>query len=344
MSEGPELVVGLVGAIGTDFDSVSQSLQRHLASVGYDSSEIRVSRLLHDIEGYQSLSAIHDKEMYYDEHMNAGNDFCARLEQADAMAMLAMLQLRSLREERNIEDGIDASEPRPRQAFIVNSLKRKEEITALRRAYGEGFILLGAYAARDRRLDTLAARIAKSQNRETSECRHVAERLIARDEAEHQNFGQDVSHSFFRADAFIDATDRAHADEAIQLFVEVVFGHPFATPTREELGMQYAFSAALRSADLSRQVGAAIMTHDGQLLAVGTNDVPKAGGGMYWPGAYDYRDFRYAETDEPNAEMKRVILADLLGRLRDENLLLKASNSTTPRLRISVANSKTVGS
>lgn len=85
--------------------------------------------------------------------------------------------------------------------------------------------------------------------------------------------------------------------------------------------MQHAFSSALRSADLSRQVGAAICTEDGQLLAVGTNDVPKAGGGTYWPGEYDYRDFRFADTDEPNAEMKRVILADLLGRLSNEKLL-----------------------
>lgn len=314
-------MIGLVGAIGTDLASVSESLQRHLCGVGYSSSEIRVSALLHDIETYAHLAAIQDKEAYYDQHMTAGNDLCRCLGRSDAMALLAVLQLRSWREERNAAEGIDPSEPRPRHTFIINSLKRKDEITALRRVYGDGFILLGAYAARDRRLDTLATRIARSQNKEAHECRHNAERLIARDEAERTDFGQDVSHTFFRADAFIDATERPHAEDALRRFVEVVFGHPFATPTREELGMQHAFSAALRSADLSRQVGAAITTDDGQLLAVGTNDVPKAGGGIYWPGPYDYRDFRFAETDEPNAEMKRVILADLLKRLSDEKLL-----------------------
>lgn len=321
MSEGPELVIGIVGAIGTDLAAVSESLQRHLGSVGYFSSEIRVSALLHDIETYAPLAAIQDKEVYYEEHMNAGNDLCRRLVRSDAMALLSVLQLRSWREERNHAQTIDPSEPRSRHAFIINSLKRKEEITSLRRVYGDGFILLGAYAARARRLETLAARIARSQNKEVHECRHIAERLISRDEAERADFGQDVSHTFFRADAFIDATERSHADDAVRRFIEVVFGHPFATPTREEIGMQHAFSAALRSADLSRQVGAAITTNDGQLLAVGTNDVPKAGGGIYWPGPYDYRDFRFAETDEPNAEMKRVILADLLGRLRDQKLL-----------------------
>jgi cytidine deaminase len=321
MNQGPELVIGLVGAIGTDLASVSESLQRHLTSVAYSSSEIRVSALLHDMEPHASLSDIQDKEQYYDAHMSAGNDLCRGLGRSDAMALLAVLQLRSWREERNAAEGIELLEPRPRHAFIVNSLKRKDEITALRGAYGDGFILLGAYAARDRRLETLATRIARSQNKEAHECRHIAERLIARDEAERAEFGQDVSHTFFRADAFIDATERPDADDAIRRFVEVIFGHPFATPTREELGMHHAFSAALRSADLSRQVGAAITTEDGQLLAVGTNDVPKAGGGIYWPGPYDYRDFRFAEIDEPNAEMKRVILADLLSRLSDEKLL-----------------------
>jgi cytidine deaminase len=321
VSEGPELVVGLVGAIGTDLASVAESLKRHLGGVGYSSSEIRVSALLHDIETYAHLAAIQDQESYYDEHMNAGNALCTRLERSDAMALLAVLQLRTAREERNAVDGLEPAAPLRRHAFIINSLKRKDEITALRRVYGDGFILLGAYAARDRRLETLAARIARSKNKEAHECRHIAERLIARDEAERADFGQDVSHTYFRAEAFVDATERPDVDDALRRFVEVVFGHPFATPTREELGMQHAFSAALRSADLSRQVGAAITTDDGQLLSVGTNDVPKAGGGIYWPGPYDYRDFRYADTDEPNAEMKRVILADLLGRLRDEKLL-----------------------
>jgi hypothetical protein len=47
MSDGPELVIGLVGAIGTDLAYVSESLERHLKAVGYSSSEIRVSHLLH---------------------------------------------------------------------------------------------------------------------------------------------------------------------------------------------------------------------------------------------------------------------------------------------------------
>jgi deoxycytidylate deaminase len=42
-----------------------------------------------------------------------------------------------------------------------------------------------------------------------------------------------------------------------------------------------AYSASLRSACLSRQVGAAITAKSGEVIATGCNDVPKAGGGLY---------------------------------------------------------------
>ena len=45
--------------------------------------------------------------------------------------------------------------------------------------------------------------------------------------------------------------------------------------------MYAAFSASLQSACLSRQVGAALFDDEGNLLAIGKNDVPKAGGGLY---------------------------------------------------------------
>ena len=321
VSEGPELVVGLVGAIGADLTWVSESLRRQLTTAGYCSSEIRVSALLHDIAEYSSLADITDRERYYDEHMNKGNEVCERLRRADAMALLALLQLRTCREDTNSAAGRDVGGPAERHAYVLNSLKRPEEIRFLKKVYGDAFVLLGAYASRETRRDTLASRIAGSQNREADQCRHIAERLISRDESEATEYGQDVSHTFFRADAFIDATERPLAEGSIRRFVDVVFGHPFETPSRDELGMQHAFSSALRSADLSRQVGAAICSEDGQVIAVGTNEVPKAGGGFYWPGDSDYRDFRYAEADEPNAEMKRIILSDLLRRLDDEKLL-----------------------
>jgi deoxycytidylate deaminase len=318
MSHDPELVIGLVGAIGTDLRAASEAIARRLSSVGYTATEVHVSGLLHEIDRYSSLAAIHDREVYYDEHMNKGNELCEAVMREDAMALLAILQVRTWRDEKQTSDAIAAA---PRRAFLINSLKRPKEIQTLKETYGDAFVLVGAYASRDTRRDTLASKIARSKNKEASQCRAIAERLITRDESESTTFGQDVSHTFFRADAFIDASERTGIDSSIGRFIDILFGHPFETPTRDEIGMQQAFSAALRSADLSRQVGAAICTVDGQLIATGTNEVPKAGGGLYWPGEHDQRDFRFADRDEPNAEMKRLILADLLERMTRLDLL-----------------------
>lgn len=97
--------------------------------------------------------------------------------------------------------------------------------------------------------------------------------------------------------------------------------------------MQYAYSAALRSSDLSRQVGYAACTDDGQVLAVGTNEVAKGGGGFYWPGSEDdARDFRVVESDEPNAEMKLAILKDLLDHLKPQGVLSIEGEITDERV------------
>lgn len=51
--------------------------------------------------------------------------------------------------------------------------------------------------------------------------------------------------------------------------------------------MYHAYAARLGSACMSRQVGAALMDRNGQLLATGCNEVPRAGGGLYGQGEGD---------------------------------------------------------
>lgn len=70
---------------------------------------------------------------------------------------------------------------------------------------------------------------------------------------------------------------RAH----INRLVDLIFGAPFETPTFSEYAMFSAYCASLRSADLSRQIGAAICKNN-EVLATGVNDCPQFGGGLYW--------------------------------------------------------------
>ncbi len=45
----PEIVIGLVGAVGTDLAPVCAALHHALAEVNYTHTEVRLSHLLHDI-------------------------------------------------------------------------------------------------------------------------------------------------------------------------------------------------------------------------------------------------------------------------------------------------------
>jgi deoxycytidylate deaminase len=176
------------------------------------------------------------------------------------------------------EKSLDAQlsrEPKFKRVVIVDSLKRKEEVEALRSIYGDGFLLLGIHESEDQRIRNLS-----NQNRMTKD---EAKKLISRDHEELDDpFGQRVNETFHLADFFVEIRDgRTDLECNIRRLVEIWFGHPYRTPTFDEYAMYMAHSAALRSADLSRQVGA-VLTREDQILSTGANECPKAQGGLYW--------------------------------------------------------------
>jgi deoxycytidylate deaminase len=78
--------------------------------------------------------------------------------------------------------------------------------------------------------------------------------------------------------------------------------------------MFLAYSASLRSGDLSRQVGAAVVSQEYEVIATGANDVPKFGGGQYWNGdPNDERDWKRGY--DSNKREIREILEDTLSRM-----------------------------
>jgi deoxycytidylate deaminase len=106
-----------------------------------------------------------------------------------------------------------------------------------------------------------------------------AKRLIARDAENEDKHGQQTRKTFELADAWVKDEDQ------LCRVLDLVFGNTFQTPTDDEDGMALAYAAALRSSDLSRQVGAAIVSPTGEVLATGRNEVPAPGGGQYSPPA-----------------------------------------------------------
>ncbi|MBC8736872.1 hypothetical protein F6X40_08605 [Paraburkholderia sp. UCT31] len=308
----PELVVGLVGPVGVDLDPVISVLISELKNLNYESILVRLSKQIENFFGTDHSKDREDRRIV--SLMDEGTRLRTVSGRGDAVALLAIAEIKRLREEQYA----GASE---KHAYILRSLKHPHEVQTLRNVYGEGFFLISAYSPREVRVNALAERISKSAFQKKGDARAKAERIVERDELEEDtDLGQDVEDAFPLADLFVDSTNIATRDTQISRFLQLLFGNIFLTPSRDEHGMYYARSAALRSSDLSRQVGAAILRPEGDLIAVGCNDVPKCGGDLYWPGDKgDARDFQ--RGIDATAEERIQVIGELLGRLGQNKLL-----------------------
>lgn len=91
--------------------------------------------------------------------------------------------------------------------------------------------------------------------------------------------------------------------------------------------MFHAHAAGVRSADLSRQVGAAIAV-DGDVIAVGCNEVPAFGGGSYWTGQEgDARDFMLGQ--DANARIRTAAIEEVRTALNEAQWLRADKRSRT---------------
>lgn len=208
-------------------------------------------------------------------------------------------------------------------AFVLNSLKHPAEIETMRRVYRDRFILISAHSTTDARREALKQRIAVSHGRpeRPEDYSEPAMRIMKRDEHDDEHgFGQNVREAFVMGHSYVSTASPETAKAEIARYFRLFFGHPFETPTRDEYAMFQTHTAALRSSDLSRQVGAAVCTPDGEIVAVGCNEVPKAGGGQYWPeDDPDKRDFQLGY--DSNARYRDAALADAFEQLKARDLL-----------------------
>ena len=141
--KGPELFFGLVGAVGTDLRAIQNILSRELSAVGYLPHDIRLSSLLKECSKYSHLEKIDTspEHIRIRAYMDAGDDFRRTSKRGDALALLAMGNVRDTRAELTENSSI----PVPGQAYIFNSLKHPDEIDTLRKVYGSAFFAISVY-------------------------------------------------------------------------------------------------------------------------------------------------------------------------------------------------------
>ncbi len=288
-----ELVLGFCGPLGSGTSAVAGEVSKILEGYGYDVATIKISRLIwkfrHKImtelnEAFKliDLDAPPEKMNEADRivvHQFAGN-LLRKKQNNDVLAQLAIREISVQRHPRkelqSSPENLEVKTPETRRfATILDSLKNPDEVKLLRAVYGNMFYLFGVLCPEDLRKN----RLIQKKNIEAAK----AIEMMERDKSEDERYGQQLLKTVFHSDFFVRNTKENVNSflPNLKRFVDIILGKALITPTKEESAMYYAQSAAVRSACLSRQVGAAIINDDGELISTGCNDVPRFGGGLY---------------------------------------------------------------
>ncbi len=320
----PEIFLGLCAAVGTDMEVVKAELVKNLAPLGIQVIHIKASELIAEVTTVAEANGENERIKLF---MQSGNAIRDRIGKGDGVARLAIARIRKERER------LTGSEiaPQPNTAYIINSLKHPDEYEMLSRLYGDAFLMISIYESRESRHRNLCQKIARSRTVHDADTFNAeASELIDLDQDDAETLGQSVRDVFPLGDVFVEAGTRLplQMKRAVSLFM----GAPFITPNIDEYGMFHAHSVAVRSADLSRQVGAVISTKCGDVLAMGCNEVPRVGGGAYWEDyegeMEDRRDFKIGY--DSTSAIKKELISEIIDEFKKaKNWLPKAYRSRT---------------
>ncbi|KJF19116.1 deaminase [Rhodococcus sp. AD45] len=306
-TKGAELIIGLVSPVGMDTGGLAIEVQGALADYEYKTVILKLSDLLPTV----SIPAGESEDQRINRLVEVGNTFCANNNDSASIARLAVSAIREHRIALLRSDGdtrrVGAIKSgRPRTAYILQSLKRREEVQLLREVYGTQFILIGSQSSVDKRTQTLLRRnLSASENEEK---KRIVEKLIQLDADDHERFGQNVTDTYPQADFFIRDNSR---DEIDRIF-DLLFGAP-ESPTIGEYAMYIARASRARSLAASRKVGAAIVVEDA-VIATGYNDVPHG----------QTPDVK--QGTDTSEQFKRDSLRDTIDRLNAAGLLAEGVN------------------
>ncbi|WP_404416679.1 hypothetical protein [Brevundimonas vesicularis] len=146
----PELVFGIAGAVGIDTSQVTTVLSDALSSVGYKAECVKITSEMYKSTGDSPSEPSLGYFKTIAAKIGYAND--QRSRRGDP-ALMAKIGIRAIRRERlrlarekNPHD-VDASNVPERTAYIINQLKRPEEVALLRRVYGRQFVLVSAYGS-----------------------------------------------------------------------------------------------------------------------------------------------------------------------------------------------------
>jgi deoxycytidylate deaminase len=204
-----------------------------------------------------------------------------------AIARALVLKIRSTRALKMgvpVEKGKSVMPDGKPRAYLLDSIRHPAEVHLLRHVYKDAFVLIGVVCEEEKRIARIGAKYRDAG-------RPAALEFMRRDANATEKHGQHVADAFHLADYFVDNTvdrlkeDNANPDwdvvENLSRLIKILTRSELVRPSVAETAMHHAYSAQMQSACLSRQVGAAVVDVYGNVVATGTNEVPKAGGGVY---------------------------------------------------------------
>lgn len=304
-----EIIIGLVGGIGVDFENVICCFKRELKKQGYVFEDIVLSdfvKAAYPLREKDQKSELGRIRYLMNKGTALRKKYCKPI-----LSLLAVAKIFQLRKQH-------AGNGDLKIAYFVKSFKRPEEVKLMRRIYGRNFILVSVHSSDEfREKNIFQKEISKNKKQNRNEIKKELKELVKKDFEEtlivDKRFGQNLSCTFPNAHIFLNTDGKL--SQSIERFIDILFNHPFHTPTIDERNMFIAKGIALRSSDLSRQVGAVICNQSGDVIATGCNDVPKFGGGLYEPNdKNDGRDFKKGK--DTNVQEKKEILEDILEKLK----------------------------
>lgn len=304
--QSQKLIIAFVAPIGCDLEQVGKELIENVKRLKVQSqSEENIIKISKELEFLKENTDLVGYEKYV-KLMDVGDQ---KRNSKWENATLA----------KEISDKIDENY-NEYDFIIIHQLKTPEEIDYLRRKYvkeeNKAFFVISIFDTKPNRINRLIKKIKSSeQNDPKISIPAKAQDLIDRDEKDSsKKHGQNVRDAFVLADFFVDSSLRSEISDQIDRIVKAIFCYPHLSPTKEEYGMYLAEAGALRTRDLSRQVGAAILDDTGAVLSIGCNEVPKAYSGCYWENDRpDNRDFVYGE--DSNYKFRDEILEEFIRTL-----------------------------
>lgn len=332
MSNRVELVFGLVGPIGCPIHQARKILSSTIKKLDYTPVTVSLSAEMDRLLQAKGSEVEGCPKSVLEEKILKGNAVRKAFNNNGVLAAEAIKQIVVFRkdfarkqgetDEKKIDE--QALIPLDEHAFIIDQLKRPEEVELLIKVFGKRFVQVSVVTSLEQRRQSLVATLRSEQHGwDNTRCKTHADELIATDQNERgDKRGQRISKIFHLGDVFFDGTSEGSLERSSLRFLKAFFGRNNVAPTRDEFGSYMAKAASLRSVDLSRQVGAAIMTPEGDLIAVGCNEVPKYGGGNYWDeDTNKKRDIDIGGEANKN-EINRIIF-DFLGVLKKQGLIAK---------------------